>query len=124
MQIDITAHDILVNPEHREYAIEKLEALGHLGHRIDDPSTKVKVEVKKMTTRTEGKHIECQITMSAPRALFRAEVHANQVNEAIDLAVEKLKTQITRYGKNPIHDKGGISAVVMDDQTDITFDSL
>lgn len=124
MQIDITAHDILVNSDHKDYAIEKISALGHLGERMDDPSVKVKVEIKKTTTHSEGKHIECNITISAPKSLFRAEVHANQVNEAIDLAVEKLKMQITRHGKNPMHDKGGINSVVMEDSLDINFDSL
>ena len=97
MHIDITTHDIKVNPEHKEYAIEKLEALGRFDERISGDATKVHVELKKSVTRTEGKHVECQITMAVPRSILRAEVHANQVAEAIDLAVAKLKKQIERY---------------------------
>ena len=108
MQIEITTHDIKVNPEHKAYVTEKIAALGHFGDRVDDSSTKVKVEIKKSVSRTEGKHIECQITMAVPRAILRAEVHANQVPEAIDLAVEKLKKQVGRYvSKSHMRDKKG-----------------
>jgi len=108
MQIDITTHDIQVNPEHKEYALEKIAALGTLGERVDDASTKVKVELKKKRNRTEGKHVECQVTMSVPRSILRAEVHANQVAEAIDLAVAKLKKQVSRYAsKGHRRDKEG-----------------
>ena len=108
MQIDITTHDIQVNPEHKEYALEKIAALGPLGERVDDASTKVKVELKKKRNRTEGKHVECQVTMSVPRSILRAEVHANQVAEAIDLAVAKLKKQVSRYAsKGHRRDKEG-----------------
>lgn len=97
MQIDITTHDILVNPEHKSYVTDKIAALGSFGERVDDTSTRVKVEIKKAVNRTEGKHVECQITMAVPKSILRAEVHANQVTEAIDLAVAKLKKQVSRY---------------------------
>ena len=52
--------------------------------------------------------MECEITMCVPRALLRAEVCANQVPEAIDLAIEKLKKQIERYtAKKHRRDKEG-----------------
>ena len=108
MQIDITTHGIQVNPEHKEYAIGKIAALGSLGERVDDASTKVKVELRKKRNRTEGKHVECQVTMSVPRSILRAEVHASQVAEAIDLAVAKLKKQVSRYAsKDHKRDKEG-----------------
>ncbi len=108
MQIDITTHDIKVNPEHKNYVVEKIEALSSFGDRVDDSSTRVKVEIKKAINRTEGKHVECQITMAVPRSILRAEVHANQVGEAIDLAVAKLKKQISRYtSKKHRRDKEG-----------------
>lgn len=108
MQIDVTTHDILVTPDHKEYALEKLQGLSKYAERVDDESTKVHVELKKKTNRTEGKHVECEITMAVPRSVLRAEVHADQVAEAIDLAVSKLKKQIERYkAKTHRRDKAG-----------------
>lgn len=104
----MTTHDIKVTPDHKAYALEKLQGLARFGHRVDDESTKVHVELKKKTNRTEGKHVECEITMAVPRSVLRAEVHADQVAAAIDLAVAKLKRQLERYtAKKHKRDKEG-----------------
>lgn len=99
MKVDFTSHDILVNSDHKEYVIGKLKTLTKFGSKMNDDSAIAKVELRKSVNHTEGKHIECEVTVSVPRGVLRAEVHANQVNEAIDKAVDKLKKQVAKYAE-------------------------
>ena len=80
-----------------DYIIQKIDHLGNLEERVDDESTKVKVEVGTNKTKTSDRKLSLQVTMFVPNAVIRAEVKALTPEEGIDLAEEKLRKQIERY---------------------------
>lgn len=97
MQISIVHRHINLSDEQREYIEEKIIHLRHLGQRVDDESTQVHVDIESNNIKTSNKNISLQVTMLVPHAVVRAEVLGVTVEEAIDLAVEKLKKQLERY---------------------------
>ncbi len=97
MQISIVNKHINLSDVQREYIEEKITHLKHLGQRVDDESTQVHVDIESNNIKTSNKNISLQVTMFVPHAVVRAEVLGITVEEAIDLAVEKLKKQLERY---------------------------
>lgn len=97
MQITIFDKHLRLNDQQKGYIQEKIEHLKHLGERIDDESTQVRVDVEHHDLKTSEKNISLQVTMFVPHAVLRAEVLSKTVEEGIDLAVEKLRSQIDRY---------------------------
>ncbi len=97
MQITIVHRHINLSESQREYIEEKITHLKHLGQRVDDESTKVHVDIESNNIKTSNKNISLQVTMFVPHAVVRAEVLGITVEEATDLAVEKLKKQLERY---------------------------
>lgn len=102
MQLTIIQKHINLSEGQKDYIQEKIEHLKHLGQRVDDESTQVRVDVEHSNVKTTNKNISLQVTMFVPHAVVRAEVLGISPEEAIDLAVEKLKKQIERY-KNKQH---------------------
>lgn len=97
MQISIVHRHINLSEGQREYIEEKITNLKHLGQRVDDESTQVHVDIESNNIKTSNKNISLQVTMFVPHAVVRAEVLGITVEEATDLAVEKLKKQLERY---------------------------
>ena len=108
MQVTIINKHLHLSEEQQQYIQEKIEHLKHLGERVDDESTQVRVDVESNSLKTSNKNISMQVTMFVPHAVVRAEVTATTVEEAIDLTVDKLKKQLERYkGKKNRRDQGG-----------------
>ncbi len=108
MQVTIINKHLHLNDEQRQYIEEKIGHLKHYGERIDDESTQVRVDVEMNNVKTTNKNISLQVTMFVPHAVLRAEMLGVTVEEAIDLAVEKLKKQLERYkGKKNRRDTAG-----------------
>ncbi len=83
--------------DQKEYIQHKIDHLKHLGERVDDESTKVRVDVESNKIKTTNKNVSLQVTMYLPHAVIRAEMFSTTVEEGIDLAVEKLEKQLERY---------------------------
>lgn len=108
MQVSIIQKHLNLSEAQKEYIQEKIDNLKHLGQRVDDESTQVRVDVELSSLKTTNKNISLQVTMHVPHAVVRAEVMAISPEEAIDLAVDKLKKQIERYkGKQHRRDTTG-----------------
>jgi putative sigma-54 modulation protein len=108
MQISIVDKDIHLTDGQKNYIEEKIDHLKHLSERIDDESTRVRVDVETNRVKTSNRNITLQVTMFPPHAVIRAEVMSTTVEEGIDLAIEKLQKQIERYkGKSKQRDKSG-----------------
>ncbi len=108
MQVSIIQKHINLSEAQKDYIQEKIENLKHLSQRVDDESTVVRVDVEHNNLKTTNKNISLEVTMVVPHAVVRAEVMATNPEEAIDLAVEKLKKQIERYkGKQHRRDQSG-----------------
>ena len=108
MQIQIFDRHITLSDKQLEYIREKVFNLSEYGHRVDDESTQVRVDVESNTIKTSNKNITVQVTMFVPHAVIRAEVYSTTVEEGIDLTVEKLKKQLERYkSRQNRRDKSG-----------------
>ncbi|MFO0780612.1 MAG: ribosome-associated translation inhibitor RaiA [Candidatus Gracilibacteria bacterium] len=97
MQVSIIQKHINLSEDQKTYIQDKIENLKHLSQRVDDESTQVRVDVEHNSVKTTNKNISLQVTMYVPHAVVRAEVMAVTPEEAVDLAVDKLKKQIERY---------------------------
>ncbi len=97
MQVKIHEKNLTLSDAQRDYIIKKIDHLSNLEERVDDESTKVKVEVETNKIKTSDRKLSVQVTMFVPNAVIRAEVKALTPEEGIDLAEEKLRKQIERY---------------------------
>lgn len=108
MQVSIINKHLHLSDDQKAYIEEKIGHLKHYGERVDDESTQVRVDVESNSIKTSNKNISLQVTMFVPHAVVRAEVLGITVEEAIDLAIEKLKKQLERYkGRKNRRDQGG-----------------
>lgn len=97
MQVTIFDKHLHLNEDQKNYIESKVDNLKTYSERIDDESTKVRVDVESRNSKISDKGISIQVTMFVPNAVIRAEVTSTTIEEGIDLAVEKLKKQIERY---------------------------
>lgn len=97
LHIDIDHRNFQLTDRQEKYVREKLDHLKHYASRVADESSKCRVEFRENKLRSAGNRIFCEVTLSVPRAVIRAEVAGLKVEEALDLAIDKLKRQIERY---------------------------
>lgn len=97
MKVTIHEKGIHLNDDQRDYVMKKIEHLKSYGEKVDDESTQVRIDVEQNKVKTSNRHITVQVTMHVPHSVIRAEVSAMAIEEAVDLAEDKLKKQIERY---------------------------
>ena len=108
MQVTIHEKNLTLSERQRDYITRKIENLSTYGERVDDESTKVKVEIETNKIKTSNKKMTVQVTMYVPNAVIRGEVKSLTVEEGIDLAADKLRKQLERYkAKKNRRDKKG-----------------
>lgn len=117
MKIQISENRIRLTSEQKDYIEKKIGSLKKYADRIADEATKVRVEVSEKKIKSRGNPIFCQVTMSVPRAIIRAEVGASKVEEAIDLVESKLRKQIERY-KSKLHRRDRAGRLIQDSTLD------
>jgi len=107
MKISYSKKNIRLNERQIDYMQKKIDYLKKLAKRIGDESSIATIDVAKTAEKTE--RIQLKINLKVPNKLFRTQVTANQFEEAVDKAEEKLKVQIEKYkgkfGKNDMHSK-------------------
>jgi len=96
MQINFIQKHIHLSEEQKNYIQEKLEHLKRF-RRVEDESTLIRVDVENFDNKASGQDIALTVNMVLPHHTVRAEVEANTVEEAIDLAHDKLKVQLEKY---------------------------
>lgn len=97
MQIIFSDHHFQLSLDQKTFLEEKINHLKKYGEKINDESTRIRVDVGINKIKNSDKNITMQVTMYLPHAIIRAEVYATAIEEAIDLALEKLKKQLDRY---------------------------
>lgn len=102
MQIKIYQKNITLTDSQCDYINNKIFHLATHEHRVGDEATEGRVDVEFHDLKTSDRNIVMQITLSVPKSMIRAEVYGKTVEEALDLAVEKLDKQIERY-KSRLH---------------------
>lgn len=108
MEINLRHPNFSLTEDQKAYISEKVEHLKKYCERLDDPSTKIEIDIRPSKRKATNDGVSFQITIYVPRAVIRAEISATTVQEATDLAMEKLRGQIDRYkGKQHRRNKGG-----------------
>jgi putative sigma-54 modulation protein len=97
MQVTIFDKHLRLSKNQKDYIESKIDNLKTYGERVDDESTKVRVDVEARDSKISDKDISIQVTMYVPNAVIRAEVTSTTVEEGVDIAIEKLRKQIERY---------------------------
>lgn len=97
MNLTFTARNLTLDARQKEYVSEKVLRLKKYGDRLADESTQVKVDVERDLKHNRGAVIMLTVNISVPGSTLRAEVRGATVEEACDLAYEKLKSQAETY---------------------------
>jgi len=79
----------------KELIAAKIEKLTHLGHRLDDESSKVHVQVVR-GTRHNSPNYGIRVQMTIPGHSLRAEASGPEIADAADEAERKLRMQIEK----------------------------
>lgn len=93
MEVQIKAKDLKVNQDLRDFVQGRVNKLDRFIGRVTD----AKLELTHERPRTGGERIIAQLTVAARATILRAEEQHADVHRAIDLAVDKMATQIRRY---------------------------
>ena len=84
------------------YVIKKLSALDRYLMSVPSPH-EARVEIGKETKhRKKGPYFRCEINLSLPKRMLRAESSTESLYAAIDLTVAELKRQIVKFKERPV----------------------
>ena len=97
IHLELNLNNMILNENQEKYLREKLEHLPRYAIRVGDESSRFRVELRSDKLKSRGQQVLCEVTLFVPQAVIRAEVNASKFEEAIDLALSKLKRQISRY---------------------------
>jgi putative sigma-54 modulation protein len=97
MKIQIQTEKIELSESQESYIVEKIESLKKYYDRITDEAVQVRVDVERNESLKQKQKIVLKVTMSVPKAMFRAEVNSFTVEEGTDIVHDKLLRQIERY---------------------------
>lgn len=116
MQITITAQNIDINEEHKEYVEATLAGLEKAAGNFADESAALQVEIKKNGDKDYHEQVELHAQMHLAGTNISTEVLAGSVNEAADLAYDKLRAQVSKYKeKNQVsHQKADLEEITAD----------
>lgn len=102
MDINIRANGVKVTDGLREFIDKRTKRLDRLADRVID----AQLELKSETTRTGAETSTAQITLKTGKHVLRAEAEAPEVAKAIDMAIDKLVSQVRRFNDRK-HRRGG-----------------
>jgi len=97
MNLNFSVRNLTLSPRQQEYVIEKIERLKKYGDRLADESTQAKVDIERDLKHNRGPVILFTANIFVPGTTLRAEVRGATVEEACDLAYDKLKAQAETY---------------------------
>ena len=95
MKINFTQKHIHLSDEQKAYIEGKLENLKKY-RKVEDESTAIRVDVEYLESKSSDSNIFLTVNMVLPHTTVRAEVDGQKVEEAIDLAYEKLEKQLEK----------------------------
>lgn len=97
LHIEVRYGNVKLNDKAKAYLETKLDHLRKYSERIGDESSLCRVEFEQKKLKSQGYCVRCEVTLSIPQAVIRAEVSGTAVEEVIDRALLKLRRQIERY---------------------------
>jgi len=96
MQINYTQKHIRLSDDQKAYIEDKLDSLKKF-RKVEDESTLIKVDVEFFDSKIAKENLSFTVNMIIPHATVRAEVDCVTIEEGIDLAIEKLRSQLEKY---------------------------
>lgn len=98
MELNIRTNGVKVSEGLREFIDKRMSKLDRLADRVVD----AQLELKTETTRTGAETSTAQITLQTGKHVLRAEAEAPEVAKAIDMAIDKLVSQVRRFNDRKI----------------------
>ena len=93
MEVQIKTKDFKVSQGLREYVQERVDKLDRFVGR----GANAKLELTHEHNRTGGDQVVAQVTIAIRHTLLRAEEHHTDARRALDLALDKISSQLRRY---------------------------
>ncbi len=108
MQIQIVAQGMEILEADRDYVEQKINHLADFGDILKDEAVHSHINVSWQGDKAKAGHLALDVVIFVPGAIIRAEALATTLQEATDIAFEKLKRQIDKYtAKRHRRDKAG-----------------
>ena len=104
MQFILRTPNIHLEDREKEYIETKVMHLAKLDHRVADESSQMHIDVQNSDIKTTDHKILLHGTLHVPLDHLHAEASGVNVEEAVDLFVEKMEKQIQRY-KAKVHSR-------------------
>lgn len=95
MELLVRGTDITISPDLRSYADTRISKLDRLVEHLVD----AKLELKRVHRRSGGNMIVAQLTIQTGRDLLRAEESDEDARKAINLAADKMETQVRKVNE-------------------------
>lgn len=95
MELNIRTNGVKVTDGMREFIDRRMSKLDRLADHVVDALLELKTE----TTRTGAETSTAQITLKTGKQTLRAEAEAHEVAKAIDMAIDKLISQVRRVNE-------------------------
>lgn len=93
MELNIRTNGVKVSDGLKEFIDKRVSKLDRLADRVVD----AQLELKSETTRTGAETATAQITLQTGKHVLRAEAEAPEIAKAIDMAIDKLVSQVRKF---------------------------
>src|SRR6188472_3171486 len=101
MDLLVRGTDVTITDDLRAFANQRVSKLDRLVEHL----VEAKLEIKRIHRRTGANYIVAQLTLQSGRDLLRAEEQDGDARKAIDLAVNKMESQIRKVNSRRISRK-------------------
>ncbi|CAN5531019.1 ribosome-associated translation inhibitor RaiA [soil metagenome] len=95
MELLVRGTDVTITPDLRSYATARVSKLD----RFVEHLVEAKLEIKRVHRRTGSNLIVAQLTIQSGRDLLRAEESDEDAQKAINLAADKMETQVRKVNE-------------------------
>ncbi|MGH2549783.1 MAG: ribosome hibernation-promoting factor, HPF/YfiA family [Thermomicrobiales bacterium] len=95
MELLVRGTDVTITPDLRSYATTRVSKLD----RFVEHLVEAKLEIKRVHRRTGSNLIVAQLTIQTGRDLLRAEDSDEDAQKAINLAADKMETQVRKVNE-------------------------
>jgi len=96
MKINFYSSSLKIFTNQKEYMEGKILKLDNYFEKLEDPSSKIKVQVEKLSSKNPKKNFECIITIYLPGGVIRTSHVGESVEASFDISFDSLKIQIKK----------------------------
>jgi len=97
MKVDFHSSSLKIFSNQKDYIEEKIPKLARHFEKIDDPSSSIRVQVEKASSKkSKRENFICTVTFYMPGGVLRASHAGDTVEASFDLVFDALKNQIKK----------------------------